>query len=128
METCIGKSVPRLDGAEKVTGQAVYTVDVELPNMLHAAVLRSTRPHARIVELDVSDARTVPGVKVVIIGKDFPYTHGGMIKDQPFIAIDRVRYVGETVAAVAAETEAAAQEAVSRIRVRYEDLPAVFDP
>ena len=128
METYIGKSVPRLDGAEKVTGQAVYTVDVELPNMLHAAVLRSTRPHARIVELDVSDARTAPGVKAVITGKDFPYTHGGMIKDQPFIAIDRVRYVGEVVAAVAAETEAAAQEAVSRIRVRYEDLPAVFDP
>jgi CO/xanthine dehydrogenase Mo-binding subunit len=129
METhYIGKSVPRLDGREKVTGQAVYTVDVELPNMLHAAVLRSDRPHARIVELDVSDARTSPGVKAVVTGKDFPFTHGGMIKDQPFIAIGRVRYVGEVVAAVAADTEAAAQEAVARIRVRYEDLPAVFDP
>jgi carbon-monoxide dehydrogenase large subunit len=129
METgYIGKSIPRLDALEKVTGQAVYTVDVELPGMLHAAVLRSNRPHARIVELDVSGARTVPGVKAVVTGKDFPFTHGGMIKDQPFIAIDRVRYIGEVVAAVAAESEAAAQDAVARIRVRYEDLPAVFDP
>lgn len=128
METYIGKSVPRLDGREKVTGQAVYTVDVDLPGMLHAAVLRSNRPHARIVELDVSGARTVPGVKAVVTGKDFPFTHGGMIKDQPFIAIDRVRYIGEVVAAVAAESEVAAQDAVARIRVRYEDLPAVFDP
>jgi CO/xanthine dehydrogenase Mo-binding subunit len=129
METhYIGKSIPRLDALEKVTGQAVYTVDVELPGMLHAAVLRSDRPHARILDIDVSGARTVPGVKAVVIGKDFPFTHGGMIKDQPFIAIDRVRYIGEVVAAVAAETEAAAQDAVARIRVRYEDLPAVFDP
>ena len=75
METrYIGKSVPRLDGREKVTGQAVYSVDVELPNMLHAAVLRSTRPHARILEIDVSDARTAPGVKAAITGKDFPFT------------------------------------------------------
>ncbi|MEW6334769.1 MAG: molybdopterin cofactor-binding domain-containing protein [Thermodesulfobacteriota bacterium] len=124
----IGKSIPRLDGVDKVTGQAVYSVDVELPDMLHAAVLRSTRPHARIVELDVTGARTSPGVRAVVTGKDFPYTHGGMIQDQPFIAIDRVRYVGEVVAAVAAETERAAQAAVARIRVRYEDLPAVFDP
>lgn len=129
METrYIGKPIPRLDALEKVTGRAVYTVDVELPHMLHAAVHRSTRPHARIVEIDLSDARAVPGVKAVVTGKDFPFTHGGMIKDQPFIALDRVRYVGEVVAAVAAETEAAAQEAVARIRVRYEDLPAVFDP
>ncbi|MBE0558119.1 MAG: hypothetical protein IH628_12875, partial [Proteobacteria bacterium] len=128
METCIGKSIPRLDAREKVTGQAVYTVDVELPGMLHAAMLRSPRPHARIVDLDVSAAREVPGVRAVVIGRDFPYIHGGMIKDQPFIAIDRVRYVGEVVAAVAAETETAARDAVARIRVRYEDLPAVFDP
>jgi CO/xanthine dehydrogenase Mo-binding subunit len=129
METrYVGKSIPRLDALDKVTGRAVYSVDMDLPGMLHGAVLRSPYPHARIVEIDLSGAWEVPGVRVAITGKDFPFTHGGMIKDQPFIAIDRVRYIGEAVAAVAAETEAAAQDAVARIRVRYEELPAVFDP
>ena len=122
METrYIGKSIPRLDALDKVTGRAVYSVDVDLPGMLHGAILRSPYPHARIIEIDLSRAREVPGVRVVITGKDFPFTHGGMIKDQPFIAIDRVRYIGEAVAAVAAETEAAAQDAVARIQVRYEE-------
>ncbi|MFH1993980.1 MAG: aldehyde oxidoreductase, partial [Pseudomonadota bacterium] len=129
METgYIGKSIPRLDALDKVTGRAVYSVDVDLPGMLHGAVLRSPHPHARIIEIDLAGAREIPGVRAVIAGKDFPFTHGAMIKDQPFLAIDRVRYVGEAVAAVAAETEAAAQSAVARIRVRYEELPAVFDP
>jgi len=124
----VGKSVARLDAMEKVTGRAVYSVDVDLPGILHGAVLRSSKPHARILDIDVSEARSMPGVRVVVTGKDVPYNHGMMIRDQPFLAIDRVRYVGEPVAAVAAETEAAAQTAVSRIRVRYEDLPPVFDP
>jgi len=124
----VGKPVPRLDALEKVTGRAIYSVDVDLPGMLHGAILRSPRPHARILDIDLSEARSMPGVRVVVTGKDVPYTHGMMIMDQPFLAIDRVRYVGEPVAAVAAETQAAAQLALSRIRVRYEDLPAVFDP
>ncbi|MDP2240102.1 MAG: molybdopterin-dependent oxidoreductase [Burkholderiales bacterium] len=124
----VGKSIPRLDGLEKVTGRAVYSVDLALPGMLHGDILRSPLPHARILEVDLSEARKVPGVKVAISGRDFPFMFGGMIKDQPFLAIDRVRYIGEPVAAVAGESELACQEALTKIRVRYEELPAVFDP
>ena len=129
METrYVGKSVPRIDGVEKVTGRAVYSVDVELPGMLHGAALRSPYAHARIVSIDAEDAGKAPGVRVVVIGKDVPYTFGEQIKDQPYLAIDRVRFVGEAVAAVAAETELQAQEAIKKIKVVYEELPAVFDP
>lgn len=124
----VGKSVPRLDGLEKVTGRAVYTVDLVLPGMLYGDILRSPLPHARILEVDLAEARKVPGVRVAISGRDFPFTFGGAIKDQPFLATDRVRYVGEPVAAVAGETELVCQEALKKIRVRYEALPAVFDP
>ena len=124
----VGKSVPRVDALEKVTGQAIYCVDVELPGMLYGATLRSPLAHARIIEIDTSEATRVPGVKAVVTGKDFPYTFGHMIKDQPFLAMDKVRYANEPVAAVAADTEAAAQEAVEKIQVTYEELPAVFDP
>jgi carbon-monoxide dehydrogenase large subunit len=124
----IGTSVPRLDAVEKVTGRAVYGVDVELPGMLYGATLRSPLPHARIIRIDVSKAAMAPGVRAVVTGKDFPYTFGSLIQDQSFLAIDKVRFVGEPVVAVAAETEAAAQEAVEKVKVVYEDLPAVFDP
>lgn len=113
---------------EKVTGRAVYSVDVNLPGMLYGAVLRSPLPHGRIIAVDLEEAREAPGVRAVISGKDFPYTFGGMIKDQPILAIDRVRYVGEPVGAVAAETEVEAQAALEKIRMRYEELPPVFDP
>ncbi len=128
MNQYVGKSVPRVDGVEKVTGRAIYSVDFSLPGMLYGAVLRSPWPHARILDVDLSEAQKVSGVKVAVSGKDFPFTFGVMIKDQPFLALDKVRYIGEPVAAVAAETELAAQEAVEKIRVRYEALPAVFDP
>ncbi|NIO06469.1 MAG: molybdopterin-dependent oxidoreductase, partial [Deltaproteobacteria bacterium] len=124
----VGKRIPRVDALDKVTGQAVYSVDVELPGMLYGAALRSPLAHAKIVEIDTSAARTAPGVRAVVTGEDFPFTFGHMIKDQPFLSIRKVRYVGEPVAAVAAETEAEAQEAVEKIRVEYEELPAVFDP
>ena len=129
METrYVGKSVSRVDGVEKVTGRAVYSVDVELLGMLHGAVLRSPYPHARVVAIDTEEARKSLGVRVVVTGKEVPYTFGGTIKDQPFLAYDRVRFVGEPVAAVAAETELQAQDALQKIRVTYEELPAVFDP
>ena len=129
METrYVGKSVPRLDGVEKVTGRAVYSVDVELMGMLYGAVLRSPYPHARVESIDIGEAKKSPGVRVVVTGKEVPYTFGGTIKDQPFLAYERVRFVGEPVAAVAAETELQAQEALKKIRVTYEELPAVFDP
>ncbi len=76
----------------------------------------------------LSDAMKAPGVRAVVAERDFPFTFGGAIKDQPFLVVDRVRYVGEPVVAVAAETEAAAMDGLLKIRVKYEELPAVFDP
>jgi carbon-monoxide dehydrogenase large subunit len=119
--------VPRVDSVAKVTGGAVYAVDIAMPGMLHGAVLRSPHPHARIVSIDRSRARSAPGVKAVVTGSDFPLLFGSAIKDQPFLAIDRVRYVGEPVVAVAAESEVEAQEALDLISVEYEELPAVVD-
>jgi carbon-monoxide dehydrogenase large subunit len=124
----VGKRVPRVEGLEKVTGRAVYSVDVELPGMLYGAVLRSPLAHARILAIDLTEASKCRGVKAIVIGKDFPFLFGGMLRDQPFLAIDRVRHVGEPVAAVAATTEAEAQAAAEKIKVQYEELPAVFDP
>ena len=124
----VGARIPRVDAGDKVTGHAIYGFDVELPGMLYGATLRSPLPHARIVEIGTSEARKAPGVRAVVEGRDFPFTFGTAIKDQPFLAVDRVRYVGEPVVAVAAETEAAAMDGVQKIRVRYEELPAVFDP
>jgi CO/xanthine dehydrogenase Mo-binding subunit len=124
----VGARVPRADAKEKVTGQAVYGFDVELPGTLFGAALRSPVPHGRVIDIDISGALASPGVKTVVTGRDFPFTFGTAIKDQPFLAIDRVRYVGEPVAAVAAETESAALEALQKIRIRIEELPAVFDP
>ena len=123
----VGARVPRVDSVEKVTGGAVYGVDVQIPGALHGAVLRSPYPHARIVAIDAGAAQAAPGVEVVVAGRDFPLLFGAAIRDQPFLAIDRVRYVGEPVVAVAAITEAAAQEALDLIRVDYEELPAVVD-
>src|SRR4030042_5815661 len=102
----VGKRVPRVDALEKVTGRAIYGVDVDLPGMLYGAVLRSPVPHARIIGIDISEASKTPGVRAVVTGKDFPFVFGRFVRDQPFLAIDKVRYVGEPVIAVAAETEA----------------------
>jgi len=127
MTAYVGSRVPRVDSVDKVTGGAVYAVDLAMPGMLHGAVLRSPYPHAKIVSIDLSRARSAPGVKAVVTGKDFPLLFGSAIKDQPFLAIDRVRYVGEPVVAVAAESEVEAQEALDLIWVDYEELPAVVD-
>ena len=124
----VGARIPRIDAKEKVTGHAIYGFDVDLPGMLYGAALRSPLPHARIIEIETSEAMKAPGVRAVVAGRDIPFTFGTAIKDQPFLAIDRVRYVGEPVVAVAAETEAGAIDALQKIRVRYEELPAIFDP
>ncbi len=122
-----------LDAVERVTGRVPYTIDVALPGMLHARVLRSPQPHARIARIDTSRARRVPGVAVVLTGADLAalpigrVTYGPIFRDQPILALDRVRYVGEPVAAVAAADLDAAQEAIEAIEVEYEGLPAVFD-
>ena len=129
METfkVIGEVVPRVDGEVKAKGVAVFGADLQLPGMLHGRILRSPHPHAKVMEVDVTKARRVPGVVGVITGKDVPYLYGRSIDDQPFLAIDRVRHIGDAVAAVAAESMEAAEEAVEQIEVKYEELPAVFD-
>lgn len=125
----VGRSVARVDAVAKATGRAVYGVDVRFPGMLAARTLRAGVPHARIVRLDTAAAWAVPGVRAVVTGRDDgARRHGPLVKDQPALAVDRVRYAGEVVAAVAAEDEDAAREAIDRIVVEYEELPGVFDP
>ncbi len=124
----IGQSVVRGEGPNKVTGKSVYAADVSLPGMLWGKALRSPFPHARIVSIDTEQAKAVPGVHAVITAADLPDSLvGRRLRDMPVLARDVVRFVGEKVAAVAAETEAAAEEALLLIDVEYEELDAVFD-
>jgi 4-hydroxybenzoyl-CoA reductase subunit alpha len=127
----IGKRVPRVDAREKVTGEAKYAADFSLPDMLWCKLVRSPYPHARILNIDTSKAEKLPGVKAVITGKDFGgWTWGWMpaTRDEPPMAVDKVRYMAEAVAAVAAIDEDIAEEAASLVEVEYEELPGVFDP
>lgn len=124
----IGRSPARLDAYEKVTGRAVFAVDLKLAGMLHARVLRSPIPHGRITHIDVSKAETLPGVIAVVTGKDFPGSFGATVQDQNFLAREKVRFVGDPVAAVAAVNLDAAEEALSLIKVEYEPLAAILDP
>ena len=124
----VGKPVKRGEAIEKVRGQWVYGTDLVLPGMLYAKALRSPYPHARILSVDVTRARRLSGVRVAITGKDVDYLFGSAIRDEPFIARDKVRYAGEAVAAVAAISEEIAREAIDLIDVEYEELPGIFDP
>ena len=125
----IGKPVTRGEGPDKVSGKAVYPADIVLPGMLWGKVLRSPFPHARIVDIDTSRASCVPGVHAVLTGLDLPMRRvGRLLRDIPILARDRVLFVGEKVAAVAAEDPGVAEEALLLIDVKYEELPAVFDP
>jgi CO/xanthine dehydrogenase Mo-binding subunit len=125
----IGASVGQIEGPDKVTGRSKYAGDVTLPGMLWGRILRSPIPHGRIKSIDASKAWSVPGVKAVITGQDVPGHYiGKILRDMPVLCWDGVRYVGDRVAAVAAETPEAAEEALSLIEVEYEALPAVFDP
>ena len=118
----------RVDGLEKVTGRAKYGFDVYQHGMLHGKMKRSDRPHARILRVDTSAAEQLPGVRGVLTGKDGPPgLHGNVLYDTPVLAKEVVRYVGEPVAAVAADTVEIAEEAADLIKVDYEDLPAVYD-
>ena len=124
------RNYPRVDAYEKVTGRATYASDVYLPGMLACKLLPSTRSHARIVRLDTSKAASHPGVRCVITGTDFPdFRFGsGALRDRYVMPREVVNFVGEPIAAVAADDEAAAQEAIELIEVEYEDLPAVVNP
>ncbi|HWP58168.1 MAG TPA: xanthine dehydrogenase family protein molybdopterin-binding subunit [Candidatus Acidoferrales bacterium] len=128
--TVAGAAAPRLEGLEKVTGEAIYTGDLDLPGMCFAKVLRSPLPHARIVNIDARRAERVPGCLLVLTRNELAgiqYVFGAIYKDQTVVAVDKVRYVGDPVAAVAAEDEEAAEEALGLIDVEYEELPAVTD-
>lgn len=125
----VGAPVPRVDAREKVAGTASYAADVKLAGVLRAQTLRSPHPHARIVRIDGSQAKDLPGVHAVLTGEDFPpdTRWGRRIVDVPVLAQGVVRFVGEPVAVVAADDEETAQRAIGLIEVEYEELPAVFD-
>ena len=109
----IGESVQRIDGPDKVTGETLYTADVVLPGMLCGKILRSPFPHARVRSIDTSKAWGVPGVKAIVTGEDCRGAlQGKILRDMPVLCWDRVRYIGDRVAAVAAETPEAADEAL----------------
>jgi len=128
-QSVIGARVARVDGAEKVSGQALYAADVPLPGALWGKILRSPYPHARIVAIDPSKAWKVEGVRAIVTGKDEPgHYQGKSIRDIPVLCWDKACYIGDRVAAVAAESREAAEEAIDLIEVEYEELPAVFDP
>ena len=120
----IGKSEPRRDLPEKLTGEAKYTADVQLPGMLFGKILRSPHPHARILSINVDAARNLPGVRAVVTPFDAP--KGQVAPDMPILDTE-ARYVGDEVAAVAADDEDLAEAALSLIEVKYEQLPFVTD-
>jgi CO/xanthine dehydrogenase Mo-binding subunit len=125
----VGTPVPRAEGPDKVVGRTLYAADINLSKMLWGKILRSPYPHARIRGVDTAKARKVPGVKAIVTGADTRGLYiGKQIRDMPVLCWDTVRFVGDRVAAVAAETVDAAEEALGFIEVEYEPLPAVFDP
>ncbi|HYW60814.1 MAG TPA: molybdopterin cofactor-binding domain-containing protein, partial [Xanthobacteraceae bacterium] len=128
----IGRSLPRLEARDKVSGRAEYTHNLRLPGMLHGKIFRSTIAHGRIKSIDTSAAKKIPGVFRVVTADDIstviphPY-YGPAFHDQPILAIDKVRFVGEPVAVVLASDPHVAEEAVQAITAEYEELPAVYD-
>jgi 4-hydroxybenzoyl-CoA reductase alpha subunit len=130
----IGKRFHRIDGMEKVTGNAKYTPDLVLPNMLYGKILRSIHPHAKILNIDTTRAEKMIGVKAVVTGKDTLGRKNGIWRrfpelcDEEILCRAKVRFIGDPVAAVAAIDEDTAEEACQLIKVEYEVLPAVFDP
>jgi CO/xanthine dehydrogenase Mo-binding subunit len=125
----IGKPYPRLDGPDTVTGKAAYTVDVGLPSMLHAKLFRSSVPHAKIRRLDVSRARELSGVAAVLTAEDVPRKRFGFtVQDEQILASEKVRYVGDVIAAVAAVDDEIADQAIGLIECDYDNLPAVLTP
>src|SRR5579872_6188295 len=126
----IGKRTAMVDAAEKTTGAGKYTDDLAVPGMLIGKILHSPYPHARVKRIDASRALALAGVAAVITGQDAPITYGILPvgHDEHALAVDKVRYVGDNVACVAAVDEATAEKALQLIDVEYELLPAYFDP
>ncbi len=122
----IGEPVARRDGVAKVTGGAVYTVDIGIPGLAHARLLRSPYAHARLKSIDTDAARRHPGVIAVVTADDLPdvdLVYGHAIADHPMIAVDKVRFAGEPVVGVVAEDAVTAEEALRLVHVDYEPLP-----
>ena len=126
----VGISERRTDDLLKVTGKLKYASDYPQQEFLHGKILRSPYPHALIKSIEVSQARELPGVVCVLTGSDLPGRNGfgAILADQPVICQDKVRFIGDGVALVAAESERIAQKALELIQVEYEELPAIFDP
>ncbi len=134
MPSPVGRSVGMIDADERVRGTVAYALNAELPGCLTGRILRSPHPHARLVRIDTARAEQLPGVIAILSRADivdnpalYPY-FGPVVRDQPVVALDKVRFVGDPVAAVAAVDDDTAQQALELIEVEYEPLPAVFDP
>ena len=125
----LDKNELRVDGRDKVTGQAKYAADFKMEGMLHAAFVRSTVPHAKIIGIDTSEAKAMAGVHAVLTGRDIgEHRFGRRLYDRPALCVDRVLFIGDVVAAIAAETREIAEAAAGAIGFEYEELPAIFDP
>lgn len=126
----VGTSLSQVESDEKLTGRAQFIADLQRPGVLHGAIVQSPHAHARIRGYDLAAALALPGVRAIVTGDDLDPAHrmGAFIKDEPALAQGKVRYVGEIVAAVAADTEEIARRAARLVRVDYEPLPAVLDP
>src|SRR3989304_9323800 len=127
----IGKRLPRIDAVIKATGEAKFAGDLSLPGMLHGKILRSPYPHARVLRIHTDKAKRLSGVRAVVTGGDtIGFKAGGISAtgDEPYLALDKVRFIGDGVAALAAIDEETAEEALDLIEVEYEELPAVVDP
>ena len=125
----VGQRVARLDIRTHITGTTKYIDDLTFPGMLHVKILRSAHAHAQILSIDLSEARRMPGVVATLTGDELPEnSFGSTYQDQPVLAVDRVRHLGDGIVAVAAQTEQQATEALATIKVDYEPLPALFDP
>lgn len=123
----VGKNITRPDAVKKITGKAIFLDDISLPRMLYAAILRPEIAHATIVSIDTSQAEQMPGVVKVVTGKGCQFRYGDNIRDLTPMAVDRVRYAGEPLAAVIATSKRAAQEALAQIKVQLEPLPIYTD-
>src|SRR5258708_7820105 len=126
----LGRRLRKVEGASKATGRAIYTDDIVLPRMLHAKILRSPHAHARIVSIDTSEADALPGVFATVTGQEMPLRYGIIpwTQDEQALAVDKARFVGDGVAAVAAVDEDTANLALKKIKVEYEVLEALLDP
>jgi CO/xanthine dehydrogenase Mo-binding subunit len=126
----VGKSEIRVDAWEKVNGSAKYVADIQVPNLKHGVVLRSSQHHARILSIEIDKAMQIPGVIDIVTAKDIPgeTIYGPIIADRPALAGDRVRFMGEPLAILIADSVDIARQARKAVQVNYEPLPAVFDP